>query len=161
VKKGENGYFITNKGFRWMLILGTIDVNDEKVIAVNETPHLSGKVKFIDLDNGNFNKIEISGYSAHVFGSRNIAMYDILDIDNDGNGDDLIIPSIAKDKLEILSLKDKKSGLNYIESLQLNSPLSSNVLTTDINGDNFSDVIAGDGSGLLYTFISKNTSKWG
>src|SRR5918996_4396649 len=118
-----------------MLILGTIGVNEEeKVIAVNETPHLSGKVKFIDLDNttGNFNKIEISGYSAHAFGSRNIAMYDILDIDNDRNEDDLIIPNLDKDKLEILSLEDKKSGLNYIESLQLNSPLSSNVLTTDI-----------------------------
>ncbi|HEX7209061.1 MAG TPA: hypothetical protein VF233_12815, partial [Nitrososphaeraceae archaeon] len=144
-------------GFRWMLVLGTINVNEEKkVIVVNETPHLSGIVRFIDLSNDsvNVNKTEISGYSAHTFGSRNIAMYDILDIDNDRNEDDLIIPNLDKDKLEILSLTDNRSVHKNVESLLLNSPLSSNVLTTDINGDDFLDVIAGDQSGILYTFIS-------
>ncbi|HKG89885.1 MAG TPA: hypothetical protein VKA95_16320 [Nitrososphaeraceae archaeon] len=110
----------------------------------------------MDLDNdlGNVNKIEISGYSSHIFGSRNIAMYEVLDIDNDQNVDDLIIPNLNKDKLKILSLTGK-TVLKDVESLQLNSPLSSNVLTTDINKDNLPDVIAGDQSGILYIFISQ------
>lgn len=82
----------------------------------------------------NVNKTEISGYSAHTLGSRNIAMYDILDIDNDRNEYDLIIPNLDKDKLEILSLTDNRSVYKNVEPLLLNSPLSSNVLTTDING---------------------------
>lgn len=147
------------QGFRWMLVLGVADLDKErKVIVVNETPHLSGIVKFMDLRNdmGNANKIEISGYSAHTFGSRNIAMYDILDIDNDQNDDDLIIPNLDKDQLEILSLTgENKSVIKDKGSLKLNSPLSSNVLTTDINKDSFPDIIAGDQSGTLYIFMSR------
>jgi hypothetical protein len=141
-----------------MFILGVFDIDKEKkLIVVNETPHLTGVVKFIDPGNNNsdVNEIKRPGYSAHTFGSRNIAMYDILDIDNDQKVDDLIIPNLDKDKLEILSLTGNKSILNHVGSLQLNSPLSSNVITSDINKDSFPDIIAGDQSGTLYNFVSK------
>lgn len=142
-------------GFKWMLVLGIIeDFSKGQRIIVNETPHLSGIVKFIDPQDpsSDNNKIEKAGFSAHTFGSRNIAMYAIVDIDNDQNKDNLIIPNLEKDRLEILSLTNNNSVLNNVGSLHLESILSSNIHTTDIDKDNSLDIIAGDKSGMLYIF---------
>ncbi len=144
------------QGFRWMLVLGVVEdiIKGKKIILVNETPHLSGIVKLVDLENGNTTAFETAGFSAHTFGLRNIDMYNILDIDNDQNEDDLIIPNLDKDELNILTLTNKKSVLELGGSLHLSSPLSSNVFSTDIDNDNIPDIIAGDQSGILYSFIS-------
>lgn len=141
------------QGFRWLLILGSVTVNDnESMLVINETPHLSGIVKFIDILSNK--TLSIDGYSAHDFGSRNIGMYSITDIDNDGQ-DDLIIPTLNKKEIAILSMLKNNDTVYLNDNLDLIDRLSSNIITVDINYDGYEDIIAGDRSGNLYIFTSQ------
>lgn len=143
------------QGFRWLLILGAakLNNNNQSMLVINETPHLSGIVKFIDIKNTN-KTLKIEGFSAHDYGSRNIGMYAIKDIDNDGQ-DDLIIPTLSKKKIAILSISDNNDTIYVNDNLELNDKLSSNIITLDINSDGYLDIIAGDRSGNLYIFSSQ------
>lgn len=145
------------QGFRWLLILGSVatinnDQSASNLLVINETPHLSGIVKFIDIKNNK--TLEIEGFSAHDYGSRNVGMYAITDVDNDGQ-DDLIIPNLDKKKIAILSIFDNNDTIYVSENFELNDRLSSNIITLDINYDNYQDIIAGDRSGNLYIFTSQ------
>lgn len=141
------------QGFRWLLILGAATLNNnQSMLVINETPHLSGIVKFINIKNPN-KTLNIAGFSAHDYGARNIGMYAITDVDNDEQ-DDLIIPTLSKKKIAILSISDNNDTIHINESLELNDKLSSNIITLDINYDSYEDIIAGDQSGNLYIFIS-------
>ena len=144
----------TGQGFRWLLILGSATVNNnQSMLVINETPHLSGIVKFIDITNNK--TLSIDGFSAHDYGSRNIGMYAISDVDNDGQ-DDLIIPTLNKKKIAILSIFENNNDTVYVnENLVLNDKLSSNIIILDINYDGYEDIIAGDRSGNLYIFTSQ------
>jgi hypothetical protein len=145
------------QGFRWLLILGAATLNNnQSMLVINETPHLSGIVKFIDIKNTN-KTLEIEGFSAHDYGSRNIGMYAIKDVDNDGQ-DDLIIPTLSKKKITILSISDNNDTIYVNDNLELNNKLSSNITTLDINDDGYVDIIAGDISGNLYIFTSQQMS---
>jgi hypothetical protein len=141
------------QGFRWLLILGSAMVNNnQSMLVLNETPHLSGIVKFIDIINNK--TMSIDGFSAHDYGSRNIGMYTIIDADNDGQ-EDLIIPTLNKKKIAILSIFGNNETVYVNENLVLNDKLTSNIITLDINCDGYEDIIAGDRSGNLYIFTSQ------
>jgi hypothetical protein len=125
------------QGFRWLLILGSIMVNNnQSMLVINETPHLSGIVKFIDIINNK--TLSIDGFSAHDYGSRNIGMYAISDVDNDGQ-DDLIIPTLNKKKIALLSIFENNDNINVNDNLVLNDKLSSNIITLDINYDGYAE----------------------
>ena len=127
--------------------------NNQSMLVINETPHLSGIVRFIDIINNK--PLSIDGFSAHDYGSRNIGMYAISDVDNDGQ-DDLIIPTLNKKKIAILSIFENNNDTVYVnENLVLNDKLSSNIIILDINYDGYEDIIAGDRSGNLYIFTSQ------
>lgn len=142
------------QGFRWLLILGSAMVNNnQSLLVINETPHLSGIVKFIDIINNK--TLSIDGFSAHDYGSRNVGMYAISDVDNDGQ-DDLVIPTLNKKKIAILSIFENNDDTIYVnDSLDLSDKLTSNIFTLDINYDGYVDIIAGDRSGNLYIFTSQ------
>ncbi|HZD35209.1 MAG TPA: hypothetical protein VE130_08405, partial [Nitrososphaeraceae archaeon] len=130
-------------GFRWLLILGSVKTNNnESMLVINETPHLSGIVKFIDITNKS-KTMKTEGFSVHDYGSRNIGMYAIADLDNDEQ-DDLIIPTLNKKTLAIISIFNDDSTLYVDENLELLDRLSSNVIAMDINYDGYEDIIAGD-----------------
>jgi hypothetical protein len=126
--------------------------NNQSMLVLNETPHLSGIVKFIDIINNK--TMSIDGFSAHDYGSRNIGMYTIIDADNDGQ-EDLIIPTLNKKKIAILSIFGNNETVYVNENLVLNDKLTSNIITLDINCDGYEDIIAGDRSGNLYIFTSQ------
>jgi hypothetical protein len=81
-------------------------------------------------------------------------MYAIADLDNDEQ-DDLIIPTLNKKTLAIISIFNDDSTLYVDENLELLDRLSSNVIAMDINYDGYEDIIAGDRSGNLYMFASQ------
>ncbi len=142
------------QGFRWLLVLGSLMVNNnQSMLVINEIPHLSGTVKFIDIINNK--TLCIDGFSAHDYGSRNVRMYAISDVDKDGQ-DDLIIPTLNKKKIAILSMFENNDDTIYVnDSLDLSDKLTSNIFTLDINYDGYVDIIAGDRSGNLYIFTSQ------
>jgi Tfp pilus tip-associated adhesin PilY1 len=97
----------------------------------------------------------LDGFSAHDYGSRNVRMYAISDVDKDGQ-DDLIIPTLSKKKIAILSMFENNDDTIYVnDSLDLSDKLTSKIFTLDINYDGYVDIIAGDRSGNLYIFTSQ------
>jgi Tfp pilus tip-associated adhesin PilY1 len=82
-------------------------------------------------------------------------MYAISDVDKDGQ-DDLIIPTLSKKKIAILSMFENNDDTIYVnDSLDLSDKLTSKIFTLDINYDGYVDIIAGDRSGNLYIFTSQ------
>ncbi|MGH9976041.1 MAG: hypothetical protein ACRD8Z_09440 [Nitrososphaeraceae archaeon] len=142
------------QGFRWLLVLGSLMVNNnQSMLVINETPHLSGIVKFIDIINNK--TLSREGFSAHDYGSRNVGMYAISDVDKNGQ-DDLIIPTLNKKKIAILSIFENNDDTIYVNgNLGLSDKISSIIITLDINYDGYVDIIAGDRSGNLHIFTSQ------
>lgn len=151
------------KSFRWMLILGEGNFNGNKFL-INETPHLTGLLKFIDPQGKEV--IELDGYSSHSFGSRNIdstkiikqAKMDCYDHtlnqqkeNNFGNNDFIVIPNLSRDSLNILSV-DTDNQVEVLDRMVLESSITSNTVVEDINGDNILDILVGDKLGDVYIF---------
>lgn len=152
------------KSFRWMLILGDGNFNGNKFL-INETPHLTGLLKFVDPHGREV--IELDGYSSHSFGSRNIDSAKIIKqdkmncYDNNtpnqqnenkyGNNDFIVIPNLARDSLNIISL-DIDNQVKVLDRMVLESSITSNTVVEDINGDGILDILVGDKLGNLYIF---------
>ncbi|MGH9953112.1 MAG: hypothetical protein ACRD5J_15960, partial [Nitrososphaeraceae archaeon] len=70
--------------------------------------------------------------------------------------DDLIIPTLNKKKIAILSIFENNDDTIYVNgNLGLSDKISSIIITLDINYDGYVDIIAGDRSGNLHIFTSQ------
>lgn len=157
------------KPFRWILILGDGNFNGNKLL-INETPHLTGILKFIDPQGKTI--IEIDGYSSHSFGTRNIDSAKIIkqkemtcrdnsinsqENDNYGDNDFIVIPNLARDSLSMLYV-DADNQVEVLDRMLLESSITSNTVAEDINGDNILDILVGDELGNLYVFTCNQIS---
>lgn len=151
------------KPFRWIFILGDGNFNGNKLL-INETPHLTGILKFIDPQGKTI--IELNGYSSHSFGTRNIDSTKIIKQeemtcydnsinsqknDNYGGNDFIVIPNLARDSLSMLSI-GTDNQVEVLDRMLLESSITSNMVVEDINGDNILNILIGDRLCNLYIF---------
>ncbi len=147
------------KPFRWMLISGYGYFNGPKLV-VNEVPHLEGVVKFMDKKGRTI--IETSGYSSHSYGSRNIDSATIYEYDdrshitnktihnnNSNDNDVVIIPSLNKESLNVLSVTSD-NRIILLRTFLLDSSITSNILAKDVDENGIVDIIVGDKLGSVY-----------
>lgn len=69
-------------------------------------------------------------------GISSVGMYAITDLDNDWQ-EDLIIPTLNKKKIAILSIFGNNDAIYVDENLELMDKLTSNIIVMDINYDGY------------------------
>lgn len=121
-------------GYRWRHQLVAAPFSDDGGLELVDvlTPHIGGVVEFYQLE-GNELKIvaQISGYTSHVIGSRNLDMAIAGDFDGDGRPE-LIVPNQARSELGAIRRTDEAAEVAW--TLPLDGRLSSN-LSAAVGGD--------------------------
>ncbi|MGE3726314.1 MAG: hypothetical protein AB7I41_12230 [Candidatus Sericytochromatia bacterium] len=94
-------------------------------IVTVQTPHIGGVLQFYQLQAGQLVKsAELSGFSTHFIGSRNLDMFYVLDIHGDARPE-ILLPS--QDRRQLLWVQRQKSGVQILSRKALSGPLSSNL----------------------------------
>jgi len=94
--------------------------------------------------------VSASGYSSHAAGSRNLDQAVIADLDGDGRPE-VVLPRLSRDGLVGL----QPDGARFLErwSLELRSPVQSNLVAADVDGDGFLDLAVADRR-ALHVYLS-------
>ena len=94
------------KGYRWLNPIGIGDYDGDGVLelAYVETPHIGGVVKITEYGDGKLTITHtLASYSNHIYGSKEIILHAVGDVDKDGR-DDIIVPTQIRDHWVVLSL---------------------------------------------------------
>jgi hypothetical protein len=138
-------------GYRWrnQAAVAPFGPNGEMELVNVITPHLLGKVEFLQLNGDRLERVaEISGYTSHVIGTRNLDMFLSADLDADGQAE-VLIPTQDLKALGII--EHSKDGASIIAELPLNGPLSSNLAGIGTSGG--LAIAAGTADGTLYLWL--------
>jgi len=99
------------------------------LLAAVRTPHIGGIVEYFRLNGNKLELVsEVSGFSSHSIGSRNLDSALIGDFNNDGIVE-LLAPDNPHTSLGIINLH------NAITTIPLGGALTSNLSATNLNGD--------------------------
>jgi hypothetical protein len=134
----------TAQNQRWIHVIGSAEVSGggiPDVIAV-AGPHERGVVSAYRRAGATFVRVvSASGYSSHAMGSRNLEQAVIADFDGDGRPE-VVLPRLSRDALVGL----QPEGTRFLErwSLELRSPVQSNLVAADVDGDGFLDLAVAD-----------------
>jgi hypothetical protein len=135
-------------GYRWRHQLVAAPFSDDGELELVDvlTPHIGGVVEFYQLE-GNELKIvaQISGYTSHVIGSRNLDMAVAGDFDGDGRPE-LIVPNQARTELGAIRRTGGEAEVAW--TLPLDGRLSSN-LSAVVTADGQLMLGAGQDNGTL------------
>lgn len=91
---------------RWLNIAGIADFSGGggRQIAYVQTPHIGGILRFVHLTEGGLEEIASArGFSNHAYGSRELRLSAVIDIDGDGAAE-LALPSADRRALRIVGL---------------------------------------------------------
>jgi len=114
-------------GYRWrhQLVAAPFGIDGEIELVDVLTPHIGGVVEFYRLEGEELKIIaQISGYTSHVIGSRNLDMAVAGDFDGDGRIE-LIVPNQARTELGGIRRTDGEAEVAWM--LPLDGRLSSNL----------------------------------
>jgi hypothetical protein len=138
---------------RWVHVIGAADLSGDgipELIAVN-SPHLAGVLVAYDRRAASLvPSAKALGYSSHAVGSRNQDQAAIANMSGSGRLQ-IIVPRQSREVLAALEL----SGTRWEErwALQLGSPIQSNLLVADLDGDGLLDLVVADRR-ALHVFLS-------
>ncbi|HAM57982.1 MAG TPA: hypothetical protein DCQ64_22240 [Candidatus Rokubacteria bacterium] len=141
------------QGQQWTHVLGAADLAGDgttDIVAVRN-PHIGGVLTAYRRRGGALVPVaQASGYSSHLFGSRNQDQALIADFDGNGRPE-VVVPRQSREALVALELE----GGRFIErwSLALRSPVESNLVAADLSGDGLVDLAVADRR-LLHVFLS-------
>jgi hypothetical protein len=138
---------------RWSHVLGAADVSAHgtpEVLAV-ATPHAGGVLTAYRRQRGALVAVaKASGFSSHAVGSRN--QDQALMADLDGNGRlEVVLPRQSRQAIAALELEAGR----FVErwSAPLRSPVESNLLAADLDGDGLLDLAVADRR-VLHVYLS-------
>src|SRR5262245_25407866 len=138
---------------RWIHVIGSADVSGSGVpdIIAVAGPHGRGVVSAYRRSGATLIRAaSASGYSSHVVGSRNLDQAVIADLDGDGRPE-VVLPRLSRDGLVGL----QPEGARFLErwSLELRSPVQSNLGVADVDGDGLRDLAVADRR-ALHVYLS-------
>lgn len=139
-------------GNRWSHLLGAFDVDRSglKVLAV-ETPHQAGALLALRLLPGELReRARRSGFTTHAIGSRNLWQFALL---RRGGFAEVVLQERGRKRLAALTLVGNRWRLRW--SLPLPSPVQSNIVTGDFDGDGREDLALADVEGRLLLLLSR------
>jgi hypothetical protein len=138
-------------GYRWrnQAAVAPFGPNGELELVNVITPHLLGKVEFLQLNGDRLERVaEISGYTSHVIGTRNLDMILSGDLNGDGQAE-VLLPTQGRTALGII--KHTLSGAEAIAELLLDAPLSTNL--AGIETARWLAIAAGTENGTIYLWL--------
>lgn len=138
---------------RWTHLLGAADISGggaPEVIAVR-TPHIGGVLTAYRRRGPALVAVaQTAGYSSHAIGSRNQDQGLLADLDGNGRPE-VVLPRQAREAIVGLELSAGRFSERW--SVALRSPLQSNLLAADLDGDGLLDLALAD-RGALRVFLS-------
>ncbi len=144
---------------RWLNIAAAADFDgDGKVeLAWVQTPHIGGILKVARLEGKGATRTlkaldELSGFSNHVIGSRELLQSVTFDWDGDGLPD-IILPGAARRTLKVVSMKGGK--LKVIDEMKIGGEINSQLVAADLNGDGKGEVLISLKDGRLFSFSAE------
>ncbi len=117
----------TGNGYRWrhQIAIAPFGPNGEIEIADVLTPHIGGIVEFYHLNEDELTVMSgLSGYSSHMFGSRDLDMAVAGNFDNDTHFE-LLVPT--QNFRELAVLEHNETGIHVLGHLLLEGTLSTNI----------------------------------
>ncbi|MBI3024820.1 MAG: VCBS repeat-containing protein [Candidatus Tectomicrobia bacterium] len=141
----------TGSGGRWSHLLGAFDVDRSglKVLAV-ETPHLAGSLLALRMLPGELRvRARRSGFTTHTIGSRNLWQFALL---RRGGLTEVVLQERSRNRLAALALVGNRWLLRW--TLPLPSPVLSNIVSGDFDGDGREDLALADAGGRLLLLLS-------
>jgi hypothetical protein len=138
---------------RWVHVIAAADVTGDRVpalIAVN-APHVAGVLVAYERRAASLVPVaKALGYASHALGSRNQDQAVLADLSGTGRPE-VILPRQSRDVLAGLELSNGRWEEQW--ALQLASPLQSNLLVDDLDGDGLLDLVVADRR-ALHLFLS-------
>lgn len=141
------------RGNLWTHLIGAADLSGDgvtEVVAV-ATPHLDGVLTAYRRVGGALVAVgSAAGYASHAIGSRNLEQALIADLDGDGLPE-VVVPRQSREVLVGLALR----GNRFVErwAVDFKGPVSSNLVTADLDGDGLLDLAVAVRRGLM-VFLS-------
>ncbi len=141
------------QGQRWSHVLGVVDLSgpgSAEIVAVR-TPHAGGVLTAYRRRGTSLVPVaKAAGYASHAFGSRNLDQAVMADLDGNGRAE-VVLPRQTRDVLAGLDLE----GARLVErwSVTFKTPIESNVVVADLDGDGLLDLVVADRRGM-YVFSS-------
>jgi hypothetical protein len=139
-----------SEGNRWIHPVGVADLygaDGAEVVAVR-SPHFGGVLTAYRLRGTSLVPVAQTGsiaYGSHALGSRNLEQAWVADLNGNGRPE-VVLPRQSRETVAGLELQ----GERFVErwSLGLRSPLQSNLLIADLDGDGLLDLALADRGGL-------------
>jgi len=138
---------------RWIHVIGSAEVSGSAIpdIIAVAGPHARGVVSAYRRSGATLIRVvSASGYSSHAVGSRNLDQAVIADFDGDGRPE-VVLPRLSRDGL--VGLQPEGAGFLERWSLELRSPVQSNLVAADVDGDGFLDLTVADRR-ALHVYLS-------
>ena len=126
---------------RWLNIVGVEDFNGDhaREIAAVITPHIGGKLTLFQQQGAMLVPIAMqSGYSNHEYGSRELGMSAVLDINADGIKD-LAVPDTRRKDLILLSARNNQ--LERVREIDNHTIIKSGIYTVQLDSDEPLEVV--------------------
>jgi len=138
---------------RWTHLIGAADLSGDGVpeIVAVATPHLDGLLTAYRRVGGALvATASAAGFASHLIGSRNLEQALIGDLDGDGLPE-VVLPRQSREVLAGLELR----GDRFVErwAADFKSPLTSNLVAADLDGDGLLDLAVATRRGL-HVFLS-------
>ncbi len=120
-------------GYRWrhLIAAAPFGPNGETELVDVLTPHIGGTVEFFQIDEERLLKVaQVSGYTSHVLGSRNLDMAAAGDFDGDGLLE-LLLPNQERNKLG--AIQRTPEGAEVVWSIPIGGIMNSNLGAVSLN----------------------------
>jgi hypothetical protein len=129
---------------RWSHLIGALDLSgggQPEIVAV-ATPHIGGALTAYRRAGGSLVRVaRAPGYSSHAIGSRNLEQALIADLDGNG-APEVVVPRESRDAVAGLELQGDHWAERWL--IELKSPVQSNFVVTDLDGDGLLDFAVAD-----------------
>ncbi|MFP3853475.1 MAG: hypothetical protein ACLFWD_04175 [Anaerolineales bacterium] len=140
------------QGYRWRhaIAVGPLGPEGEWELVGVRTPHLKGVVEYFRWEGDHLEMMtELTGYSSHSLGSRNLDQAVAGDFDSDG-GAELLVPT--EDRSALAAIRRRSSGAVEEWRLELESILASNLAIACHGGEELA-LAAGLQNGVVQFWI--------
>lgn len=139
-------------GNRWSHLLGAHRMGKAgmRILAI-ETPHLAGYLLALEPVKGRLiERARRPGFSTHAIGSRNLWQHTAF---QRAGAFEIVVPVIGGRRLAALSLEAGRWAARW--TIPLESPVASNLVSGDFNGDGQADLAFASENGAVRALLSR------